>query len=103
MEESRPDLKPCPFCRSVPYCKSCDRLIQIGCESCGYHRHWDGIVTTEAGHPEIPKPQGSIPEFYNCNAQEEADEAWNARPDDADKGRVLTGSTGPPRRAAPDS
>jgi len=41
------ELKPCPFCGGEPYFYAADRIINIGCYMCRYHRYWKGLITTD--------------------------------------------------------
>ena len=78
-EENR--LKPCPFCGEEPYVESCDRLIDIGCEVCGYHLHFHGLVQSEFETPVIiSRYNGGFPaEWYDPDAYEKAAAGWNRR------------------------
>ena len=78
-EENR--LKPCPFCGAEPYVESCDRLIDIGCEACGYHLHFHGLVQSEFVTPVIvSRYNGGLPaEWYDPDAYEKAAAGWNRR------------------------
>lgn len=78
------DLKPCPFCGSLPKWWSCDRLIQITCEKCKYTRSFPGIVGTKKTKVPIVYTDGKVSEteFYNQFAYEEAIAAWNRRAND---------------------
>lgn len=75
-------LKPCPFCGGEAFKRSYDRLIQIGCESCGYTRGFCGIIQSkiDTGVP-IRYEGGKIStyEWYDKDAREKAVEAWNTR------------------------
>lgn len=75
-------LKPCPFCGGEAYKKSYDRLIQIGCEKCGYHMGFHGLVQTkiDTGVP-IHYSDGTIStyEWYDRDAHKKANKAWNTR------------------------
>lgn len=71
---SEPELRPCPFCGGEPYEDSCDRIIEIGCRKCNYHRWWHGLIT-----PVEHKVKVNALEYYNPNAHEEATEDWNRR------------------------
>ena len=76
------ELKPCPFCGGNPYYESYDRLIIIGCHTCGYSRGFHGYVQSEqdTGVPIIYQG-GKISdyEWYDKAAHEKATEAWNRR------------------------
>ena len=68
------ELKPCPFCGGEAYFDAVDRIINIGCDVCKYHRHWRGLITTEQHEVRVNEC-----EYYNPKAHEEAIEAWNRR------------------------
>jgi len=75
-------LKPCPFCGEEAYFWSCDRLINIGCKKCSYHRHFHGLVQSEinTGVPiHYESGEISTTEWYDKDAHEKAIEAWNKR------------------------
>lgn len=75
-------LRECPFCGGEAFKRSYDRLIQIGCESCGYTRGFCGIIQSkiDTGVP-IRYEDGKIStyEWYDKDAGEKAVEAWNTR------------------------
>ena len=68
------ELKPCPFCGGEPYFDEMERIINIGCGVCKYHRYWKGVITTEPHEEQLNKR-----EYYNPKAQEEAIKEWNRR------------------------
>lgn len=75
-------LKPCPFCGGQPYIDSCDRLINIGCEVCGYHRYFHGLVQSELITDVVvsrSKQNGLPQEWYDKDAYEKAVAFWNRR------------------------
>ena len=74
-------LKPCPFCGKEPYVESCDRLIDIGCEECGYHLNFHGLVQSEVETPVVvSRWHGGLPaEWYDKDAYKKAAAAWNRR------------------------
>ena len=75
-------LKPCPFCGAEPYIESCDRIIDIGCEACGYHLHFHGLVQSEIETGVVVsryKDSGKAYEWYDRDAFAKAAEGWNRR------------------------
>lgn len=63
-------LKPCPFCGSKAYEESCDRLVVIGCEECGYSMSvYKGGLTSKT-------------DWYDKYAHKKAYEKWNRRSDE---------------------
>lgn len=85
-------LKPCPFCGGKPFVDSCDRLIEIGCKSCGYYRVFHGIIQSEfQTGVAIPYSDGTISgdEWYDKDANEKAIEAWNNRAGEAGETKCL--------------
>ena len=72
------ELKKCPFCGGEPVKESCDRIISIGCKKCRYYRSFWGVITPIKHDVIVSKHDGKV-EYYNPNAHEEADEAWNRR------------------------
>lgn len=70
------ELKPCPFCGDMPYIESCDRIINIGCEPCNYHRYFHGLVQSEFETEVEASPYG---EWYDKEAYETAAAKWNRR------------------------
>lgn len=74
-------LKPCPFCGAEPYVESCDRLITIGCEKCGYARNFHGLVQFEIVTKVIASRwHGGLPaEWYDEYAYQKAADGWNRR------------------------
>ena len=74
-------LKPCPFCGKVPTWWSCDRLIKISCEDCGYQRTFKGIVNEVPNNYSVIYEGGEVSttEFVHTEARREAIEAWNKR------------------------
>lgn len=82
MKENRLDLKPCPFCGSIPYEDSCDRLINIGCEPCNYHLYFHGLVQSQFKTDVVAsysKETGEPLEWYDKDAHKKAEEHWNRR------------------------
>ena len=78
-------LKPCPFCGGEVYEDAVDRLITIGCPSCGYVRSFHGLVQSEinTGVPIVYEGgKVSDHEWYDQFAHERAAEAWNRRAKD---------------------
>ena len=73
------DLKPCPFCGEMPSERSYDRLIVIGCEPCGYHRAFNGLLSTKPSAVLASAPESAVKEYYHADAHEKAAEAWNHR------------------------
>lgn len=79
-EENR--LKPCPFCGAEPYVDSCDRIINIGCDECKYHRYFHGLVQSEFETPVVIsryKNTGEAYEWYDKDAFLKAAMGWNRR------------------------
>lgn len=75
-------LKPCPFCGSEPYVDSCDRIIDIGCDKCGYHRHFHGFVQDEIETDVVAswyKDSKKAYEWYDKDAYQKAAAGWNER------------------------
>lgn len=76
------NLLPCPFCGGEPTATSCDRIITIGCNRCGYHRSFHGLVQSEidTGVPIVYKG-GKVSgyEWYDKDAHERAAQSWNRR------------------------
>lgn len=75
-------LLQCPFCGREPYIDSCDRLINIGCEPCGYHRTFHGLVQSEhktAVVASYKKGTKEPLEWYDKDAYLKAVSAWNKR------------------------
>lgn len=74
-------LKPCPFCGKMPTWWSCDRLIEISCEDCGYTRTFKGIVNTVPNDYPVVYEGGKVSttEFIHTEAKGNAIEAWNKR------------------------
>ncbi len=75
-------LLPCPFCGGAVYIDSCDRIIDIGCEPCGYHRAFHGFVQSEfetAVVASYKKGTKEPLEWYDKDAYEKAADAWNSR------------------------
>lgn len=92
-------LKPCPFCGAEVTRETCDRLITIGCEPCGYRRPFPGLLSTTPNDKpilEYRKADGTIDkispeeaiEFYHSDASERAEEEWNKRSDDKGLQRI---------------
>ena len=79
------DLKPCPFCGGMPFERSYDRLIVIGCEPCGYHRAFNGLLSTKPSAVLASAPESAVKEYYHADAHEKAAEAWNCRAGEEDK------------------
>lgn len=78
-------LKPCPFCGGEPYIDSCDRLIRICCEPCGYDRAFHGLVQSEIETPVVASYKKGTKEpleWYDKDAYEKAVDAWNRRAND---------------------
>lgn len=85
MKNMADNVKPCPFCGGEPYIDSCDRLILIGCNLCGFSRYFHGLVQSEVntGIPIVYKGgKVSDSEWYDQFAHEKAVEAWNRRAND---------------------
>lgn len=81
-------MLPCPFCGVEPYIDSCDRIINIGCEQCGYHRYFPGLVQSDHVTNVVAskyKQTGEPFEWYEKDAYALAIDAWNRR---ADNGTV---------------
>lgn len=75
-------LKNCPFCGGEAYMNSYDRLIQIGCETCGYNRGFHGIIQSQIDTGVPIRYEGgkiSTYEWYDKDAEEKAIAAWNNR------------------------
>ena len=75
-------LKPCPFCGGEPHAESCDRLIQIGCKRCNYHRWWHGLVQKEIVtdvETTYSSETGEPVEWYDSDAYVRAAAEWNMR------------------------
>lgn len=75
-------LLPCPFCGGAAYIDSCDRIIDIGCEPCGYHRAFHGLVQSEFETAVIASYKRGTKEpleWYDKDAYEKAADAWNSR------------------------
>lgn len=75
-------LKPCPFCGAEPYVDSCDRIIDIGCDKCGYHRHFHGLVQDEIETDVVVsryKDSRKAYEWYDKDAYQKAAAGWNER------------------------
>lgn len=78
-EDTRYELKNCPFCNNKAYMESCDRLITIGCKECNYRMAFNGLLTTKKTDVVASYSNGEPWEYYNENAYEEAVEKWNTR------------------------
>ena len=76
------DLKRCPFCGGIPFERSYDRIIVIGCELCGYQRAFDGLLSTKPSAVLASAPESAVKEYYHADAHEKAAEAWNRMADD---------------------
>ena len=77
-------LKACPFCGGEPYMESCDRLINIGCKACGYHRSFHGlvqnkIVTNVVASYKAGTNMTEPLEWYDKDAYDRAAKEWNKR------------------------
>ena len=75
-------LKPCPFCGAEPYVDSCDRIINIGCDKCGYNRHFHGLVQDEIETDVVVsryKDSRKAYEWYDKDAYQKAAAGWNER------------------------
>lgn len=76
-------LKPCPFCGAEPYVDSCDRIIDIGCDKCGYHRHFHGFVQDEIETDVVVSrykdSSRKAYEWYDKDAYQKAAAGWNER------------------------
>ena len=75
-------LLSCPFCGGEPYIDSCDRIINIGCEPCGYKRYFHGLVQSdiETGVvASISSNTGEPLEWYDRDAYQKAVDGWNRR------------------------
>lgn len=75
-------LLPCPFCGGSPYIDSCDRIINIGCSACGYHRYFHGLVQNDyetAVVASYKKGTKEPLEWYDKDAYQKAADAWNVR------------------------
>lgn len=75
-------LKRCPFCGGEPYVDSCDRLIQIGCKRCDYHRYFHGLVQNEIVTDVVASYKKGTEEpleWYDKDAYDKAGAAWNER------------------------
>lgn len=68
------ELLPCPFCGYAPYSEAMDRLIVIGCHSCGYSRGFGGLLRGQESPVKV-----SDREYYHQHANAQAAEAWNKR------------------------
>lgn len=76
------ELLPCPFCGKHPHLFSCDRLISIGCDDCGYTRGFHGLVQTEVNTGIVASYNQNTNEpveWYDKDAYANAIEKWNAR------------------------
>jgi len=83
------DILPCPFCGKAPNVDTCDRLISIGCKTCGYSRGFPGLLQQIINDKPIPyrHDDGTIgpaidpknQEYYHYDAHEKATETWNLR------------------------
>ena len=85
-------ILPCPFCGEMPYVSSCDRLINIGCEECGYHRSFHGLVQSVIETPVVITRSidtGEPIEWYDKDAYVRALYAWNERKGEGKDGRVI--------------
>lgn len=76
-------LKPCPFCGGEAYEDSCDILINIGCNKCGYHMAFKGLLRPKEEHPDRPIASVDGKIIYYKEAYEDAIKKWNTR--EADK------------------
>lgn len=75
-------LLPCPFCGGAAYIDSCDRIIDIGCEPCGYRRAFHGIVQSEVETAVVASYDRRTKEpleWYDMDAYGKAADAWNSR------------------------
>ena len=74
-------LLPCPFCGGEVEYWSCDRLIQIECKVCKYHRLFNGLISNKKTDVPVVYKGGIVSdtEFYNRYATEEAIASWNTR------------------------
>ena len=75
-------LLPCPFCGGEPYIDSCDRIINIGCEPCKYHRYFHGLVQSDEVTAVVASrgsKTGEPLEWYDKDAYQKAIDGWNRR------------------------
>ena len=82
MEQNK--LKPCPFCGGEAKWFSCDRLITISCEACGYSRPFKSYLQTTPSKTRASAEGSALVEYYHAHADEVAIEAWNRRVNDAE-------------------
>lgn len=76
------ELLPCPFCGDRPYIDSSNVLIEIGCERCGYHRAFNGLIQSDFKTDVVigtRKDTGEPYAWYDKDAYEKARAGWNTR------------------------
>jgi hypothetical protein len=77
-------LKPCPFCGGGADYDACNVLIRIGCKTRGYHRAWNGVITSVPHGEPVSAPDSACLLYYDRDANEKAVAAWNRRAENGD-------------------